>query len=199
MAVTTEVGIANLALYELGSDSIDALSDDNNRARVCNQFYDQSRDEVLVMTRAGWNCAKRRTILAPDNSTPSFDYDNKFRLPSDCLRVLHPTDENNRPIRVEWERRGQYVLMNDDECFLKYIYQLEDVSEMSPLLIKSISLQLATHIAVRLKRSAELKNSIQKDLATTILMAEGTEASEQFALDVMEPRKTKKNLWVDEK
>jgi len=195
---TEALDITNLALYEIGSDKIDALTDSNDRARAANEFYTQARDEVLVLTRNGWNCAKKRMQLAVDNSEPSFDYNNKFRLPDDCLRVLYPSDTNGQSVRVDWERRGNYLLINDSVCYLVYIRQLTDVKEMSPLLIQAISLQLASHIVVRLKQSTTLKTSIQKDLALTIMLAEGTEASEGFGRDPGSVRRTGKTLWVDE-
>jgi len=196
---TESVDIANKALLELGSDTIDALTDDNNRARVCNEFYEQSRNEVLVLTRSGWNCAKKRIELSVDNSVPVFDYANKFRLPDDCLRVLYPSDTNGHPVRIDWERRGDYLLINDSSCFLVYIQELEDVKKMSPLLITAISLQLAVHISIRLKQSSTLRDSIKKDLMVAINLAEGTEASERFAQSPDSVRSTGKKLWVDEK
>lgn len=199
MPINDEVAICNMALYELGSDSISSLTDDNERARLCNHFYEQTRDEVLVMTRSGWNCAKKRINLSSYNTVPSFDYDYKFRLPDDCLRVLYPSDENGNSIRVDWERRGNYILINEDECHLVYIRQITDVEDMSPLLKQCISLQLASKIAIRLKKSADIANSITQKLGMALLMADGTEASERFAEDVMAPRRTGKKLWVDEK
>lgn len=196
---TTSVDIANLALYQLGADKIDALADDNERAKACNEFYNQSRQEILVLTRPGWNCAKKRLELDVDNSVPTFDYNNKFRLPDDCLRVLYPSDTNGQPVRVDWERRGKYLLINDSNCFLVYIKDLEDVTEMSPLLIRSISLQIASHISVRLKQSTTLKKNIDADLAVAVGLAEGTEASEKFSQNPGSLRRTGKILWVDEK
>lgn len=198
-ATTTAVGIANKALIKLGQDKIDALTDTNNRAVAANEFYDQARQEVLIMTRPGWNCAKKRARLAYDNSQPVFDYDYKYRIPKDCLRVLYPTDSLGNPTRGSWERRGEYILSNQSNCYLFYIQDLEDVKEMSPLLISAIVLQLATHICYRIKQSITLKNSIEKDLATILLLAEGAEASEKHAGDPSMVRKTGKVMWVDEK
>jgi len=194
--------VCNLALYEIGSDKITTTqftTPDNNQSRACEEFYAQSSDEVLVMTRPGWNCAKKRLELAVDNSEPLFDYNCKFRLPDDCLRVLYPSDTNGQPVRVDWERRGNYLLINDNECYLVYIKQLTDVKEMTPLLIRAIAFQLAVHICVRLKQSTTLKNNLQKDLGVTIILAEGTEASERFAADPSSVRRTNKVIWADVK
>jgi len=191
--------IANLALYRIGADKITALTDDNERARACNEFYTHARDEVLVMTKKGWNCAKRRVQLTAEGTEPTFDYDYQYRLPEDCLRVLHPSDEGGSNVRVDWERRGDYLLLNDDECYLVYIYQLTDVTKMSPLLVKAISLQLASCICTRIKQSSSLKQDVDKDLLVTIMLAEGIEASEKYAASPNSPRKTNKVIWIDVK
>jgi len=199
---TTATDICNLALYIVGSDKITTTqytTPDNEQSRVCKECYEQARDEVLTMTRFGWNCAKKRIEIAPDNSGPVFDYNYKFRIPEDCLRVLYPSDTNGQPVRVDWERRGDYILLNNNECYLVYIYQLTDVKEMTTMLVKAISFQLAKYICRRLKQSSSLKADIENDLGVAIFLAEGIEASEKFAQSPDSPRRTNKILWVDEK
>lgn len=194
---SAKVDIANLSLLHIGADKITALTDSNTRAVVCNEFIDQSREEVLVMTRHGWNCAKKRVTIAGDNAEPPFDFDYKYRIPSDCKRVLFPSDEDGSPLTTPWERIGDYVYSDDDECHLVYIYDLDNVSKMSPLLVRAWSLQLAISISTRIKQSTRLKNDLRRDMATTILLAEGTEASEKYVKNPDDVRRTSKEVWVD--
>lgn len=194
----SDVDICNLALLRLGQDKITALTGTDNRSVACNEFYDQSRQEVLVMSRPGWNCAKKRAILSADSSEPHFDYDAKFRIPTDCLRVLYISDSNGNPIRVSWERREDYILLNDTDCYIVYIFNLENVDKMTPLLKRAIALKLAEYLCMRLKQSSKLLNEIKEELALTILLAEGVEASQKFSRDSASHRKSNKVLWVDE-
>ena len=108
------------------------------------------------------------------------------------------TDTNGNPWRGDWARRGNYILMNDEDCYLFYIYDLDDVKEMSPLLIQAISLQLAWHIIPKLKQSKVRRDTIKMDLAQTLLLAEGTEGSQKAAQDPAKVRQTLKKMWVDE-
>jgi len=198
----TPTDICNLALYRLGADKITTAqydTPDNEASRVCKELYEQTRDVVLTMTRFGWNKAKKRIQIAADNSEPVFDYAYKFRLPDDCLRVLYPSNANGQPVRVDWERRGDYLLSNDNECYLVYIFQLTDEKKMTPLLVKAISLQLASGTCVRLKQSSTLKKEIDGELALTIMLAEGIEASEHFAASPNSLRRTNKVIWIDVK
>jgi len=51
--MATEVSICSNALRRLGDDPITALTDDTERARLCNAFYVPSRD--LVLRSHPWN------------------------------------------------------------------------------------------------------------------------------------------------
>jgi hypothetical protein len=195
---TTSTDIANLALLEAGTDTVTLITDSNERARACNSFYDQARKEVLEMTHPNWNCAKKRIHITADNTAPPFDYDAKFRIPDDCLRVIYPTNTNGQPYRGDWEVRGNYLLMNESDCYLLYIKDLEDVKEMSTLLVQGISLQLAWHIVPRLKQSTTRRDVIKKDLLQTLVLAEGVEGSQKNASDPNATRKNLKKMWVDE-
>ncbi len=84
--MATEVSICSNALRRLGDDPITSLTDDTERARLCNSFYPDARDAVLRLHT--WNFAATRASLAKLATAPAYGYANQFSLPSDCLRVL---------------------------------------------------------------------------------------------------------------
>ena len=45
--MATEVSICSNALRQLGDDPITSLTDDTERARLCNALYPDARDSVL--------------------------------------------------------------------------------------------------------------------------------------------------------
>ena len=47
--MATEVSICSNALRRLGDDPITSLTDDSERARLCNSFYADTRDSVLSL------------------------------------------------------------------------------------------------------------------------------------------------------
>ena len=107
MAIS-DVAIANLALQKLGSGHITSLSQDDPSARAVNACYEQIRD--MELRKHPWNFARKRTTLAPDATTPSFDFDYAFPLPSDCLRSAVARDvHSNRARKGATIRRGYHL------------------------------------------------------------------------------------------
>ena len=45
--MATEVSICSNALRKLGDDPITSLTEDTERARLCNAFYNTARDSLL--------------------------------------------------------------------------------------------------------------------------------------------------------
>ena len=86
--MATEVSICANALRRLGDDPITSLTDDTERARLCNAFYAPARD--LVLRAHPWNFAITRATLAQLSDTPAFEYSYQYALPTSplCLRVL---------------------------------------------------------------------------------------------------------------
>ena len=86
--MATEVSICSNALRRLGDDPITSLTDNTERARLCNSFYEDTRDAVLRLHP--WNFAITRTSLAKLSDAPAYGFSNQFSLPTSpyCLRVL---------------------------------------------------------------------------------------------------------------
>ena len=79
--MATEVSICSNALRRLGDDPITALTDDTERARLCNAFYVPSRD--LVLRSHPWNFAVTRATLAQLSDTPVYEYGYQYAFPND--------------------------------------------------------------------------------------------------------------------
>ena len=67
--MATEVSICSNALRRLGDDPITSLTDDTERARLCNSFYPDARDAVLRLHT--WNFAVTRASLAQLAAAPA--------------------------------------------------------------------------------------------------------------------------------
>ena len=81
------VQICNAAIGKIGANVISAVlpAEDSEESRLCNAFFWPTVDEVL--RSHPWNCAIHRKSIAADSTTPAFDYDYRFQLPSNpwCL------------------------------------------------------------------------------------------------------------------
>jgi hypothetical protein len=141
--MASEVEICSNALRKLGDKPITALTDDSDRARLCNALYGDTRDAVL---RAHpWNCALMRVALNKlPLETPVFGYANAFQLPTDpyCLRVLSIDDDTAR-----WKIEGRRLLTDLAKVSISYIAQITDVNAFDTLLKDAIGARLAAEMA----------------------------------------------------
>lgn len=151
---TSEVEICNLALILAGSDRITALSDDNQRARLCNELYTNEKNNLLY--RHPWNFAIRRDQLAALVTAPEFGYDNQFQLPNDCLRVLDVDNTENYVIE------GTSVLSNEDTLEIKYISNEPTVASFSQGFCEALSYRLASKLAFALHQNQSLADALWK-------------------------------------
>ncbi len=165
MAVTSEVEIVNSALNKIGAERINALTDENSRARLCANQYPIVRD-ALVRSHP-WNFAIAYASLAEVTPTPSevFDYGAVFDLPSDCARVLS-TDLGDE---AKWEVVDQnYLACNATSVRIKYIKRVKDVTKFDDNFIEALAYALAADIAFPLTKNVSLQERMVK-MASDVL------------------------------
>jgi hypothetical protein len=109
---TTEVSIANIALGNIGVNKFIAALDEqrSSEARICNQFYEHSRQYVL---RDGlWTFAKRYINLTLVEEDPTPEWQFSYRYPPDCLLARYIVN----PILGRQERKPtEYEIAGDDQ------------------------------------------------------------------------------------
>lgn len=102
-----EITICNLALGEVGEQSISSGRTSDKQYELCERFYSDALKEVLA--EHNWNEAKTRTILVQESTAPLFGFDYQFKLPSDCIKVVRLGDNNDWD---HWEIENGYLLTN---------------------------------------------------------------------------------------
>jgi hypothetical protein len=172
MAIT-EVSICNSALIKIGADRITALSDDNKRAILCNEQYSKLRDEVLQAHL--WNFAIGRVEIAKDATAPAFEYDNRFLLPTDVLRVFYAYPMENE---IEFKREGKYLLSNEDTMKIVYVKQTTDTSEFSPVFAECLSYRIAQELAYPVVQSTQLSALMEQKYQDFLRKARSFDAQE---------------------
>lgn len=138
--MTSKVEICNVALINLGADTITSLTEDSKEARKCNIIYDVVRKELL--RGHPWNFAIKRQQLASEVSTPAFEYDYQFNLPSDCLRALKVFDQVS-----EFKIEGKKIVSDDSTIKLLYIKDETDPAQFDSNFAYLLSLGIAAEIA----------------------------------------------------
>jgi hypothetical protein len=143
----TAIEVINTALYRVGAEAIQAVTDANDRARVCNSLYGQVRD--ATMRGHPWNCLKARASIAADATAPAFGYTYRYPLPTDpyCLRVLKTGNKKDL-----YKLEGRYILTDEAAPLsLLYVGRITDVAQWDAELENAIALRLAAEICVPLR------------------------------------------------
>lgn len=154
--ILTDVDVSNQALSYLGEQTIASMDEDTNEARQVNLHFDQTLRELMEMHR--WSFGRKRVRLTRNPHEPVFGWLYAHSIPSDCLRILDlfelgENDPTNVPVPVRaFEKEPGQILSNVQHLGLVYIKRV-DVTELSPLLIKALSIKLASKIAIPLGES----------------------------------------------
>ena len=148
----TETEIANMALGEVGGEFItDYASDDNQRAIACRLYYPQARDEALVHIQPGF--ALRRALLNRLDKAPlGKDFDYAYQLPSDYLRLLSSTFEEDG---VDWRIEGQTVLTNDAAPLIVYVARITATGLFTPHFTTALVYNLASYLCFPIRKARE--------------------------------------------
>jgi len=147
--MASKVEILNSAFNKLGAATIVSLTDDTKEGILANQQYDIVRQDML--SNHPWNFAISRVALASTGNTPAFEFDNEFAIPNDVLRILNiemPIED----FRVESNAIDgtRVILSNFDDVKIKYIRNIEDVSQFPPYFVEAMAARFAAEFAFNL-------------------------------------------------
>lgn len=188
--VTSETQIANLALNALGVERIDSLTGTSKRAKLLNDLYRPTRNDILES--APWNFAMRRVTLTPLASSPDFGFDNQFQLPSDCLRVwslsdTDPASNGSSGIKhpghdidmgIDYRVEGDKLLADIQTAYVIYIKEVTDVSVFSSGFVKAFYLSLAAEACYSINQNTTKENSLLNKAQYYIDKASSTSSQE---------------------
>lgn len=160
--MATEVSICSNALRRLGDSPITSLTEDSERARLCNAFYEPSRDAILRSHT--WNFAINRATLAKLSSAPAFEYAFQYALPTDpfCLRVLKMEFEDYEFKIENLAGQGRVLLTNEGEANIIYIARVTDPSLFDSMFVDVLTAKLAVDLAYPVTNSTTLQAQMQK-------------------------------------
>lgn len=174
MSAPSVTGIANSAIQRTGAGGrIMSLSDNSREARACNVSYDSNR--LSELSQYDWNFARKRALLAPDSTGPSFEYKYQFTLPADCVRVRLPQDYSldwrveGRKILTNWPTSPQQLGFGTDinatgpVLGITYTADVSDPSIFDPVFYDLLSLCLAIDICEELTQSTAKKESLIRE------------------------------------
>ena len=183
MAVS-KTSIANAALIEIGVERI--ISGETSEAqRLVDELFQQTLDEEIESD--DWTFAIHRSQLAAESETPDFEYTYQHRLPSNpyCLRVL--SEYNDYTYTVE----GLKILSDSTPLQIRYIKRITDVTELSASFRKAFQFRLASILAIPLRGSRALKETMENKYAKAIAKAASKDSQQST------PEETANGSWLD--
>ncbi len=171
-----QIEICNNALVLLRADPIMDITENNDRAVGCKQFYQLTVDSVL--RSFPWNCAIESQQLVREVATPLFKFAYQYLLPTDpyCLRVLEIEDQD---VNTVFKIRRRKLFTDEDSVKINYIARV-DPGEFDSLLTQTISAKLASFLCHAITGKANFFDAMMKlyqyclDEAKSIDSQEGT-------------------------
>tara|TARA_R100001086_G_scaffold143059_1_gene75267 strand:+ start:62 stop:640 length:579 start_codon:yes stop_codon:yes gene_type:complete len=185
--MATEVSICANALRRLGDDPIVSLTDDTERARLCNAFYSEARDDVL--RSHPWNFAITRQQLSQLSATPLYQYSYQYALPTDpfCLRVLE-MEYSDYVFKIEHlAGTGRVLLTDEGTAKIIYIARITDTAQFDSLFIDTLTAKMSVDLAYPITGSVQLQQSMQKLFESKLREARSVDGQEGFQDDLVSP------------
>ena len=185
--MATEVSICANALRRLGDDPIVSLTDDTERARLCNAFYSEARDDVL--RSHPWNFSITRQQLSQLSATPLYQYSYQYALPTDpfCLRVLE-MEYSDYVFKIEHlAGTGRVLLTDEGTAKIIYIARVTDTAQFDSLFIDTLTAKLSVDLAYPVTGSVQLQQNMQKLFESKLREARSVDGQEGFQDDLVSP------------
>lgn len=194
--VSSKVELCNHALSYLGESRISSLDDANERARICNALYGQTRDELLADFEWPFAISRRALSSVEEENLTEFDY--RYALPADYLRLLDVLDsktyqekENYRVKQFDYAIEGNRLLTDLTPCYVKYIRRIEEPNTYPEAFVQAFALTLAAKVSPRLSQNMSLTAQMAQASAGAILLAK-TQLTQ-----VSMPKPTRTAMWSE--
>jgi len=157
MAIDTDLKICALAMSWLGSDApTDLETPVSTPDIVCAANYEASRDAVLEDGEFSFAIGRDKL----DSPTEVEGEPNKFDLgdaSATILRLLQVGAKYDFTDNTQWVKEGNFVRVELDEVYIRYIAQITDVTLMTPSVIQAIAAHIAAVTAVTMTNSAKVE------------------------------------------
>jgi hypothetical protein len=180
---TTQLNIANMAIYDVGGNPITDIPDGNQlEGLLVNQFWGQALDEVLESHP--WRPFKTPVALTEDAAYTFVDdtYEYAYEIPSDWVR---PVELENHALN--YELRGDVntgrILSNIEDMEIIYIAR-PTVATVSTALywpayfVKALTAKLAEKLSLKLVKKGSDKKDWERRYLKELAIAQMADANQ---------------------
>ncbi len=167
--VTTELGVANLALQRIGIKVSTDLAGTDKVSTAANRVLSDTRDEVQRMFP--WNCIITREALSTSAAgTASFGYVHTLGLT--CLRVLEVIDTaEDEAENIPYRREYRYLYTDRSSGYVRFTQQTTNITPWDPLMLSAIETRMASKLAIWLTGKLQLSQLLFQDFIQTVGVA----------------------------
>ena len=161
------------------------MTDDTERARLCNSFYADARDAVLRLHP--WNFAITRASLAQLTDTPSHGFAYQYSLPTSpyCLRVLGMEYEDYIFKIENYSTQGRVLLTDESSAKILYVARITDTTQFDALFVDVLTAKLAVDLTYPITNSSALQDKMQKLYELKLSDARSIDGQEGFIDDLV--------------
>ena len=174
--------VVNKSLRMIGQPPVTSLTDGSSTANAADDVYTEIRDELL--SGHPWNFATKRVQLAQSSTTPAFEFDYAYPLPSDWLRTIsvHDNDAGHGTIlfRSEFVGTQRCIVASSDAVYLRYVYQVTDPNLMTADFRAALEAALASDLAITIASSNTLHEQMETLLKRKLARARSSDALGAF-------------------
>lgn len=170
----SQVSISTIALAMIGEDAIRDFDENNKRARMCDVFFEPSRDYLL--SKFDWPFARKFVRLnlldIPDEELIYGSY--AFQLPSDCKtpRDIYPPGS-----RDNWEILGDRLFCEKEEIGLYYTARIDNPDKFSDTFVHFLALYMALKLAPAITQDKALVKTLMDQIKVAQLEAWESDAN----------------------
>lgn len=180
------VEICNLALSNIGADSIASVDEAGAEAKACRQFYDITRDTLLQAYP--WSFAGKTQALAELLNDKPGQWGYAYTRPNDCLKVrwVRPEYSVGEATRLTRQEEISYphevdaarIYTDLSPAFLRYTFRQTDPSRFSALFVDALSWHLAVRLAMPITRDPKIRADAYQIAQMSIGTAQMHDANE---------------------
>lgn len=176
--VTTQTGIANLTAGLLKVSAVTSINPPDTGSKFAKkaaQWIDEARREVLQDHI--WNFALKRAQLPADATAPAFGYSARYLLPNDYIRVATIGNEDNP--ETDYKVEDGYILCNlSAPIDLRYVYDQEEITKMTPNFIQLWARKLAAYLAYDMTGNRSMVQQMEEAYQEKLSDAKGVDGQE---------------------
>lgn len=185
--MASKVQICNIALSRLGADRITSITDNTVPAKLCNTFYDNVVEEVLL--EGEWSQSINRATLAKTANTPVYEYSYEYQLPTDPVPIRILEINETEPGSEDYSIEKDKLLIDLNTVSIRYIGVPTDPQSYGPALTNAVISRLTAELAYPLTGQSTISDRLhqkyERDLVKYLAMDGKQGSKEEFITNTL--------------